>query len=117
MNAQPQHMEALAKANRIRRQMGDAKRRIREGEMTAEELFDPGISGRIAVGDLLCQFPRWGPKRTRRFLDIVCSQNRMRRVEHLAVRRLTDRERVILTDAVGTTFPFRHNTPKGESDG
>ncbi|MEI6447873.1 MAG: hypothetical protein WCO96_08350 [Actinomycetes bacterium] len=67
---QPQHLVALARANRVRLSRAALKRRIGEGETSVAEvlLSIPEEVESMAVADLLACQRRWGTTRCRRFL-------------------------------------------------
>jgi hypothetical protein len=66
----PQHMKALARANRVRLARAELKRRVAEGEITVAEvvLERPWEAESMPIIDLLMSQHRWGRTRARRFL-------------------------------------------------
>ena len=66
----PQHMQALAQANRVRLARAELKRQVAEGEATVAEivLSCPWEAESMAIADLLMSQHRWGRTRCRRFL-------------------------------------------------
>ncbi len=69
----PQHMRALAQANRVRLARAELKRQITDGELTVEGvvLSCPWEAESMAIADLLMSQHRWGRTRCRRFLASV----------------------------------------------
>ena len=68
----PQHMRALAQANRVRLARAELKRQVAEGEATVAEivLACPWEAESMAIADLLVSQHRWGRERCRRFLHV-----------------------------------------------
>ena len=66
----PQHMRALAQANRVRLARAELKRMVAEGEATVAEvvLNCPWEAESMTIADLLMSQHRWGRSRCRRFL-------------------------------------------------
>jgi hypothetical protein len=88
----PQHMEALARANRVRLARAELKRSILAGREDAAEviLACPWEADTMTVGELLRSQRRWGRARARKFLvSLALNENRQ-------VGRLTERQRVVL---------------------
>jgi hypothetical protein len=88
----PQHMEALARANRVRLARAELKRAIQAGREEAAEvvLTCPWEADTMTVGELLRSQRRWGRARARKFLvSLAMNENRQ-------VGRLTERQRVLL---------------------
>jgi len=86
---QPQHLVALARANRVRLARAALKRRIAAGETTVAEVLTtvPEEVESMAVADLLACQRRWGVTRCRRFLaGSMISETRL-------VGTLTERQR------------------------
>src|ERR1700750_1314449 len=69
----PQHMRALAQANRVRLARAELKRQVAEGEATVAEsvLSAPWEAESMAIADLLMSQHRWGRSRCRRFLTSI----------------------------------------------
>ena len=69
----PQHMRALAQANRVRLARAELKRQVAEGEATvAEIVLDcPWEAESMTIADLLMSQHRWGRTRCRRFLASI----------------------------------------------
>jgi hypothetical protein len=101
MTALPQHMVALAEANRIRLARGGIKHQIAHGERTAASVIlePPPETLTMTVYDLLCAQHRGGRERARRLLITAGVR------EGKLLGDLTNRQRRILTDllAWGTT--------------
>lgn len=89
MTAQPQHLEALEFANRIRLARAQMKRDIHDGELAAVDVLrdPPEHAVSMRVYDLLCSQHRWGRARARRVL-LAAGVSEARRVG-----QLTDRQR------------------------
>jgi len=90
----PQHMEALAHANRVRLARAALKRRIAAGELETAEVVQacPWEVETMPVGELLRSQRRWGRTRARKFLfALALNENR-------TLGRLTERQRRILAD-------------------
>src|SRR6188474_1596267 len=69
----PQHMRALAQANRVRLARAELKRQVAEGEATVAEivLARPWEAESMTIADLLMSQHRWGRTRCRRFLASI----------------------------------------------
>ena len=88
----PQHMRALAEANRVRLARAALKRDIEAGRVdTAEVVREcPWEVETMTVGELLRSQRRWGRTRARKFLaGLALSENR-------ELGRLTLRQRSVL---------------------
>jgi len=88
----PQHMEALARANRVRLARAELKRAIQAGQEEAATvvLTCPWEVDTMTVGELLRSQRRWGRARARKFLvSLALNENRQ-------IGRLTERQRVLL---------------------
>src|SRR3954453_10417978 len=88
----PQHMQALAQANRVRLARAELKRQVADGELSvAEIVLDcPWEAESMTIGDLLMSQHRWGSTRCRRFLMSVGMN------ETKTIGSLTDRQRLAL---------------------
>ena len=66
----PQHMRALAQANRVRLARAELKRQVAEGEASVAEIVleCPWEAESMTIADLLMSQHRWGRTRCRRFL-------------------------------------------------
>ncbi len=90
--AMPQHMQALAHANRVRLARAALKRAIATGAVDAAEIVRecPWEAGSMSIGELLRSQRRWGRTRARKFLfSIAVNENR-------ELNRLTSRQRELL---------------------
>jgi hypothetical protein len=89
----PQHMEALAHANRVRLARAALKRSIQAGDQKASDvvLQCPWQVESMTVGELLRSQRRWGRARARKFLvSLALNENR-------ELGRLTERQRMVLS--------------------
>lgn len=90
--AMPQHMRALAHANRVRLARASLKRGIAAGAVDAAEVVKacPWEVESMTIGELLRSQRRWGRTRARKFLfSIALNENR-------ELGRLTARQRALL---------------------
>jgi hypothetical protein len=90
----PQHLTALARANRVRLARAELKRRIADGEISAAEVVVacPWEVESMTVADLLASQRRWGATRCRKLLaTLQISEMRY-------VGALTQRQRMALAD-------------------
>jgi hypothetical protein len=88
----PQHMRALAHANRVRLARAALKRRVESGEMQVADVVRtcPWEVETMTVGELLRSQRRWGRARVRKFLlSLALNENR-------ELGRLTARQRGVL---------------------
>ncbi len=85
----PQHMQALAQANKVRLARAELKRQVADGELSvADVVLDcPWESESMTIADLLMSQHRWGRTRCRRFLMQVPMN------ETKTVGSMTDRQR------------------------
>src|ERR671930_2136178 len=85
----PQHMRALAQANRVRLARAELKRQVSEGELdvAAVVLECPWEAESMTIADLLMSQHRWGRTRCRRFLASIPM------LETKTVGSMTDRQR------------------------
>ena len=93
----PQHMRALAQANRVRLARAELKRQVAEGETTvgAIVLECPWEADSMAIADLLLSQHRWGRTRCRRFLASIPMS------ETKTIGSMTDRQRRALAARLG----------------
>lgn len=93
----PQHMAALANANRVRLARSALKRRVARGELSAAAVIDevPWEAETMAVGELLMAQHRWGRTRVRRLLGSIP----MGELKQLG--SLTPRQRTVLISLLG----------------
>lgn len=92
----PQHMRALAHANRVRLARAELKRGIKAGRVEAAGVVRgcPWQVETMTVGELLRSQRRWGRARARKFLtSLSLSENR-------ELSRLTERQRNLLARAL-----------------
>jgi hypothetical protein len=87
--AAPQHMRALAQANRVRLARAELKRQVADGEMSVADvvLNCPWEAESMTISDLLMSQHRWGRTRCRRFLASIPMS------ETKTVGTMTDRQR------------------------
>lgn len=88
----PQHMQALAHANRVRLARAELKRSIAAGGVEAAQIVRdcPWEAETMTVGELLRSQRRWGRTRARKFLSsLALNENR-------ELGRLTERQRMVL---------------------
>jgi hypothetical protein len=88
----PQHMQALAQANRVRLARASVKRSILGGQTAAVDVIRgcPWEVETMTVGELLRSQRRWGRTRARKFLSsLALNENR-------ELGRLTERQRNVL---------------------
>jgi hypothetical protein len=92
----PQHMQALARANRVRLARAELKRSIARGETDAWEVVRdcPWETESMTLAELLTSQRRWGRTRARKFL-LGVSLN-----ENKRLGTLTDRQRALLSAAL-----------------
>ena len=85
----PQHMRALAQANRVRLARAELKRQVAENEATVGEIVleCPWEAESMAIADLLLSQHRWGRTRCRRFLASIPM------TETKTIGSMTDRQR------------------------
>ncbi len=85
----PQHMQALAQANKVRLARAELKRQVSDGERSvAEVVLDrPWQAESMAIADLLMSQHRWGRTRCRRFLGSIPMN------ETKTIGSMTDRQR------------------------
>lgn len=70
VDAAPQHLRALERANRVRLARAALKRRIAAGELSAAEVVmaSPWEAESMSISELLMSQRRWGRTRCRRIL-------------------------------------------------
>jgi len=92
VSAPPQHMQALAHANRVRLARASLKRSVLAGQLDVEKVIRtcPWEVATMTVGELLRSQRRWGRTRARKFLaSLALNENR-------ELGRLTERQRNVL---------------------
>jgi hypothetical protein len=89
----PQHMRALAQANRVRLARAELKRQVADGETTVADIVleCPWQAESMAIADLLLSQHRWGRTRCRRFLASIPMS------ETKTVGSMTERQRRALS--------------------
>jgi hypothetical protein len=100
----PQHMQALAHANRVRLARAALKRSVASGKVDAAEIVRdcPWEVESMTVGELLRSQRRWGRTRVRKFLfPMTLNENRV-------LGKLTERQRSMLARALET----KHRSPQ-----
>lgn len=93
---EPQHMQALARANRVRLARARLKRAVQAGEVKASEIVSetPWEAETMRLSELLTSQQRWGRTRTRKFLaGLGLSENKI-------LASLTQRQRTLLAAAL-----------------
>jgi hypothetical protein len=101
----PQHMRALAHANRVRLARAELKRGIKAGSVDTAGVVRgcPWQVETMTVGELLRSQRRWGRARARKFLAALALN------ENRELARLTERQRNLLARALeAKTRPARH---------
>jgi hypothetical protein len=92
VSAPPQHMQALAHANRVRLARASLKRSVVSGQLDVVQVVRtcPWEVATMTVGELLRSQRRWGRTRARKFLSsLALNENR-------ELGRLTERQRTVL---------------------
>ncbi len=92
----PQHLEALAHANRVRLARAALKRAVASGETSVAEVVRdvPWEAETMSVFDLVCSQRRWGDTRCKRVLRATAIS------ETKTVGALTERQRLALAGAL-----------------
>ena len=103
----PQHMQALAQANKVRLARAELKRQVADGELSvADVVLDcPWEAESMTIADLLMSQHRWGRTRCRRFLMQIPMN------ETKTIGSMTDRQRRCLAgrlrgEATAEADPF-----------
>lgn len=89
----PQHMQALARANRVRLARAELKRSIARGDVEAAEVIRecPWETESMTLAELLTSQRRWGRTRARKFLlGLALNENKR-------LGTLTTRQRALLS--------------------
>jgi hypothetical protein len=89
----PQHMQALAQANRQRLAAAELKGEIKRGETSLAAAIEDSRAGCLTVIDLLMAQRGWGVDRAAKLLD------RERIYQTKRVRALTERQRGVICQA------------------
>lgn len=92
----PQHMQALARANRVRLARAELKRSIGRGEVDVIEVIRecPWETESMTLAELLTSQRRWGRTRARKLLQALALS------ENKRIGTLTPRQRALLTTAL-----------------
>jgi hypothetical protein len=88
----PQHMQALARANRVRLARAELKRAIARGDIEVADVVRdcPWEAESMTLAELLTSQRRWGRTRARKFLiGLALSENKR-------LGTLTERQRALL---------------------
>lgn len=90
--AAPQHLQALARANRVRLARASIKRSIAAGERSAAEILReaPWETESMTLAELLASQRRWGRTRVRKFLQGLALSEQKR------LGSLTHRQRLLV---------------------
>lgn len=93
---QPQHMQALARANRVRLARAELKRSIGRGDLEVAEVIEdaPWETESMTLAELLTSQRRWGRTRARKLLQTLALN------ENKRIGTLTPRQRVLLASAL-----------------
>lgn len=94
----PQHMQALARANRVRLARAALKRAIARGEVEVVEVVRdcPWEAESMTLAELLTSQRRWGRTRARKFLlGVALNENKR-------LGTLTPRQRALLSTALSS---------------
>jgi hypothetical protein len=113
LQAGPQHLQALQRANAVRLARAELKRKVADGGVSAAEviLSSPWEAESMTVSDLLTSQRRWGSTRCRKFLQYVTIP------ENKPIGTLTDRQRHALAQLLGDgERSCRHDAPDEHSD-
>jgi len=98
----PQHMQALARANRVRLARAELKRSIARGDVEAAEVIRdcPWETESMTLAELLTSQRRWGRTRARKFLiGLSLSENKR-------IGTLTERQRALLSNELSAREPM-----------
>jgi hypothetical protein len=92
MTPEPQRLQALARANKVRLARAELKRRIADGGVSAADIIlgCPEAAENWSVGELLMSQRRWGINRCRKFL----ARNQISEIKQIGT--LTQRQRDLL---------------------
>lgn len=104
IHAPPQHMQALAHANRVRLARASLKRSVLAGQLDVGQVIRkcPWEVETMTVGELLRSQRRWGRTRVRKFLtSLALNENR-------ELGRLTERQRNVLASELEAKAVRRH---------
>jgi hypothetical protein len=108
VDAGPQHLKALERANRVRLARAALKRQIAAGERSAAEVIiaSPWEAESMSISELLMSQRRWGRTRCRRvLLSLGLPENKQ-------IGTMTERQRAVLAALLaaktGSPRPERH---------
>ena len=92
----PQHLRALARANKVRLARAELKRSVHQGETTAAEVIldAPWETETMAIGELLMSQRSWGQTRCRKLLQGIPMS------ESKTLGAMTDRQRKAVAAAL-----------------
>ena len=92
----PQHMQALARANRVRLARAELKRSIGRGEVEVADVIRdcPWETESMTLAELLTSQRRWGRTRARKLLQALALS------ENKRLGTLTPRQRALLMSAL-----------------
>jgi hypothetical protein len=97
----PQHMQALARANRVRLARAELKRSIARGDLDAADVVRdcPWETESMTLAELLTSQRRWGRTRARKFLiGLALNENKR-------LGTLTSRQRMLLSSELSAKDP------------
>ena len=103
-HAPPQHMQALAHANRVRLARASLKRSVLAGQLDVVQVIRtcPWEVETMTVGELLRSQRRWGRTRARKFLlSLALSENKR-------LGTLTHRQRLMLANELSAKTGERY---------
>ncbi len=92
----PQHMQALARANRVRLARAELKRSVGRGDADVAAVIEhcPWEADSMTLAELLTSQRRWGRTRARKLLQTLALS------ENKRIGSLTPRQRALLTSAL-----------------
>lgn len=95
-SSDPQHLQALARANQVRLARAALKRAIASGEVSVAEVIAdaPWESRTMSISELLASQHRWGRTRSRKFLSCLGLG------ENKRLKTLTKRQRGLVATAL-----------------
>jgi hypothetical protein len=108
VDAGPQHLKALERANRVRLARAALKRQIAAGERSAAEVIiaSPWETESMSISELLMSQRRWGRTRCRRVLvSVGLSENKQ-------IGTMTQRQR----DALAALLSAKMGAPRPERE-
>lgn len=95
-----QQMEALERANKVRRAGARIKRQLRSRKLTLEKALDHKDAQEMKVAELLRAVPQWGPARVEKLLRRL-DMNSGR--EKRKLKKLTSREKKLILHGINDT--------------